>query len=100
MHLALIKYTALRLALFVVSLIVLYAIGVRRSILMLVLAALISLALSYLLLAKQRDAVALAISERISGRIDQRSGLGQADADAEDADVTAAERARRPESEE
>ncbi len=92
MHLALIKYSVLRLALFVGSLILLYAVGVRPSILMLVLAAGISLALSYLLLGKQRDAVARGISERISARIDHRQGLGQADADAEDADVAAAER--------
>ena len=92
MHLALIKYSVLRLALFVGSLIALYAVGVRRSILMVVLAALISVALSYLLLTKQRDAVALAISERINGRIDHRQGVGQSDADAEDADVAAAER--------
>jgi len=91
-HLALIKYSVLRLALFVGSLIALYAVGVRRSILMVVLAALISVALSYLLLTKQRDAVALAISERINGRIDRRQGVGQSDADAEDADVAAAER--------
>ena len=94
MHLALIKYSVLRLALFVGSLVLLYAVGVRQSILMLVLAAAISLALSYLLLSKQRDEVALALSERISGRIDRRSGLGQSDADAEDADIEAAERAQ------
>ena len=87
MHLALIKYSVLRLALFVVSLLALYAVGVRQSVLMLVLAAFISLTLSYLLLAKQRDAVALAISQRVSGRIDRRRGVGQSDEDAEDADV-------------
>lgn len=86
-HLALIKYSVLRLALFVGSLIVLYAIGVRASIVLLLLPAVISLVLSYLLLAKQRDAVALALSERISGRLERRQGLGQSDEDAEDADV-------------
>jgi uncharacterized protein DUF4229 len=91
-HLALIKYSVLRLALFVGSLALLYAVGVRQSILMLALAAAISLALSYLLLTKQRDAVALALSERINGRIDRRQGVGQSDADAEDADVAASER--------
>lgn len=86
MHLALVKYSVLRLALFVASLVVLYAVGVRQSILMVVLAAFMSLALSYLLLRKQRDAVALALSQRISSRIDRRQGLGQSDADVEDAD--------------
>jgi hypothetical protein len=94
-HLALVKYSVLRLALFVASLVVLYAVGVRESILMVVLAAFISLALSYLLLRKQRDAVALALSQRISSRIDRRQGLGQSDADAEDADDEAA-RAQAP----
>jgi hypothetical protein len=88
-HLALIKYSVLRLALFVGSLIVLYAVGVRRSWLMLLLAAGISLALSYLLLGKQRDAVAQGIAERVNSRLERRQGLGQSDADAEDADVAA-----------
>ena len=91
MHLALIKYSVLRLALFVGSLIALYAIGVRRSILMLVLAAGISLALSYLLLGKQRDAVAQGIAERVSSRVEHRQGFGQSDEDAEDADVAASQ---------
>ena len=96
MHLALIKYSVLRLALFVGSLMLLYAVGVRQSILMLVLAAVMSLALSYVLLAKQRDAVAQALSERISDRLDRRSP-GQADADAEDADVAELERSEQAE---
>jgi hypothetical protein len=91
-HLALIKYSVLRLSLFVGSLILLYALGVRQSIVLLVLPALISLGLSYVLLARQRDAVAVALSERINGRIARRQGLGQSDADAEDADVAAAEK--------
>ena len=94
MHLALLKYSVLRLALFVGSLIALYAVGVRQSVLMLVLAAVISLALSYVLLSKQRDAVAMALWERVSGRVERKPGLGQADADAEDADVAALERER------
>jgi uncharacterized protein DUF4229 len=81
-HLALIKYSVLRLGLFVASLTVLWAVGVRRSLLMVVLAALVSLALSYLLLGKQRDAVA----QEIESRVQRRQGWGQADADAEDSD--------------
>jgi Protein of unknown function (DUF4229) len=76
-----IKYTVLRLALFVVSLTVLWAVGVRQSLLMLILAALISLALSYLLLARQREEFAQAISERVGRR------LGS-DAESEDAAVS------------
>lgn len=92
MHLALIKYSVLRLALFVGSLVVLYAVGVRRSIVMLALAAGISLALSYLLLGKQRDAVAQGIAARLSARVEERKGVGQSDEDAEDADVEASKR--------
>jgi len=84
-HLALIKYSVLRLALFVGSLVLLWAVGVKRSLLMVVLAAFISLALSYLLLGKQRDAVAQGIARRVDSRIEHRQNLGQADADAEDA---------------
>jgi mannitol-specific phosphotransferase system IIBC component len=83
-HLALIKYSVLRLGLFVASLVVLWAVGVRQSLLMVVLAALVSLALSYLLLGKQREAVA----REIEARVQRRQGWGQSDADAEDADST------------
>jgi Protein of unknown function (DUF4229) len=95
-HLALIKYSVLRLAFFVASLALLWALGVRRSFMMLVLASAISLALSYLLLNRQRDAVAVSLSRRIEARTLRRAGLGQADADHEDAVVDAAERARQP----
>jgi hypothetical protein len=86
-HLALVKYSVMRLALFVGSLVVLWAVGVERSIMMVVLAAVISLALSYLLLGKQREAVAQGIASRIDSRLQHRQNLGQADADAEDAAV-------------
>jgi Protein of unknown function (DUF4229) len=88
-HLALIKYSVLRLGLFVGSLIVLWAVGMGRSITMLVLAALISLGLSYVLLGKQRQELALAIQARTEARLERRSGIGQADADEEDAAVEA-----------
>jgi len=91
-HLALIKYSVLRLALFVGSLILLWVIGVRKSILMLVLAAAISLALSYLLLSKPRDELARALSERTAARLNRRAGLGQADAEEEDAAVEESDR--------
>lgn len=88
MHLALLKYSVMRLAIFVFSLIVLYAVGVRESLLLLVLAAAVSIALSYLLLRKQRDEVTRAFSERTSRRLDEtraRRGFGASDAAAEDA---------------
>jgi uncharacterized protein DUF4229 len=97
-HLALIKYSVMRLALFVVSLIGLYALGVRESILLLVLAAGVSLALSYLLLTKQRDELTRAIQERTSRRLDdaqQRRGFGAADAEAEDTAVDGEHRSER-----
>jgi hypothetical protein len=81
----LIKYSVLRLALFVGSLMLLYGVGVRPSVLLLALAAGISLALSYLLLGKQRSAVAQEISDRIEGRLQRRQAFGQSDAEAEDA---------------
>jgi hypothetical protein len=84
-HLALIKYSVMRLALFVGSLLLLSLVGVRRSVLLVVLAGVISLALSYLLLRKQREEVALALSERVRVRAEHRQGIGQADADEEDA---------------
>ena len=98
MHLALIKYSVLRLALFVASLIVLWAVGVRQSILMLVLAAGSSLALSYVLLGKQRDEVALALQARLESRVARRSGIGRADAAEEDAAIDAAQRVQSSES--
>jgi predicted membrane metal-binding protein len=88
-HLALIKYSVMRLALFVASLVLLWAVGVRQSILMLVLAAAISLALSYVLLRRQRDDLARAIAERTQARLDRHPGFAQADADAEDAAIDA-----------
>jgi Protein of unknown function (DUF4229) len=93
-HLALIKYSVLRLALFVGSIFLLAAVGMGRSILMFVLAAAISLALSYVLLRKQRDEVALALQTRIEGRVARRSRIGQVDAEEEDAALDAAQRSR------
>jgi Protein of unknown function (DUF4229) len=98
-HLALIKYSVLRLALFVGAILVLALVGMRKSILMFVLAAAISLALSYVLLGKQRDELARALQARVEGRVARRSGIGTADADEEDAVVDAAALAARERSE-
>ncbi len=100
MHLALIKYSVLRLALFVGSLILLYLVGVRQSILMLVLAAGVSLTLSYLLLTKPRNELAQALTDRTEARLrrkeqERAAGIpGTSAEDEEDAAVEAAERAR------
>jgi hypothetical protein len=82
----------MRLAIFVASLIVLWAVGVRQSILMLVLAALVSLALSYVLLRKPREELALALENRTRDRLDRHAAVGQSDADEEDAIIDAAAR--------
>jgi hypothetical protein len=89
-HVALVKYSVMRLAIFVASLIVLWAVGVRQSILMLVLAALVSLALSYVLLRKPREQLALALENRTRDRLDRHVAVGQSDADEEDAIIDAA----------
>jgi uncharacterized membrane protein YraQ (UPF0718 family) len=91
--LPLVRYTVLRLVLFVASLALLWLVGVRRSVLLLVLAALVSMALSYLLLRRQRDEVARALADRVGERLPvgrAMSGLA-ADADAEDAEAEAAQ---------
>jgi hypothetical protein len=82
-HLALIKYTVLRLGLFVVSLIVLWAVGVKSSIVLYAAAALISLILSYLLLGRPRNELATALADRVGNRVERRHAATLAD-DAED----------------
>jgi biopolymer transport protein ExbB/TolQ len=94
-HLALIKYSVMRLAIFVVSLVVLWAVGVRQSLLMLVLAALVSLALSYLLLRKPREELAQALADRTRDRLERHATVGQSDADEEDAIIDAVQRQDR-----
>jgi hypothetical protein len=91
-HVALVKYSVMRLAIFVVSLIVLWAVGVRQSLLMLVLAAIVSLALSYVLLRKPRTELATALENRTRNRLERHATVGQADADEEDAIIDATDR--------
>ncbi|MDP9827095.1 DUF4229 domain-containing protein [Kineosporia succinea] len=84
MHLALIKYTAMRVAIFVVVLILLGLVA-GRSITTVVLAAVISLALSYLLLQGPRAQLTEAITERTANRLDRRrEGLDRSDDEIED----------------
>jgi hypothetical protein len=96
---AVLRYSVLRLAIFIASLFVLSLLGVEQSVLMLVLAAFISLALSYLLLGGPREKLAQEVAARVEGRLDRKHPSGaEADAATEDAAVDAAEaeRAQRP----
>jgi len=82
-------YSALRLGLFAATLALLFALG-ARGLLAVLGAALVSMALSFVVLRRQRRSVALAwlaSRERRAGR----PGTGEADAAAEDAAVDAAE---------
>ncbi len=87
MTVAVLRYSVLRIAIFIASLVVLSLLGVRKSVLMFVLAALISLILSYLLLRGPRDQLAQELADRVERRV--RSGRGE-DEVAEDAAVDAA----------
>jgi hypothetical protein len=62
---ATLSYTVLRLGIFAVALVVLYLLGARQF-LLLVLAALVSAIASYILLVRQRSAMAGSISRRIT----------------------------------
>ena len=76
------SFTVLRIALLAAVLAVLYALG-ARGMLLLVLTAVISLALSYVLLAGPRAAVTRKLEERASGR-GARGGRQSEDEAAED----------------
>jgi hypothetical protein len=78
------KYTLLRLGLFVACLAALYAVG-GNGWLVLVLAAVISLALSYVLLRRQREEMAEAIADRVQTRHSAPKGGPADDAAYEDA---------------
>lgn len=84
-----VRYTTMRMVLLLVVAVVLYAVG-ARGFLLIVLAALISAALSYLLLRGQRDALALRIAQRVEGRPVKGKLEKSIDADnaAEDADAS------------
>ena len=70
---AVLRYTVLRIALFVAALAVLALLGASQ-LTALVGAAVVSLLLSYVLLRGPRDAAALAIAERTRARLDARNG--------------------------
>jgi len=77
------KYTVMRLGLFVVALAVLYLLG-ARGLLAVVLAVLVSAMLSFVLLRNQRDEVASQVSQRLQHRMDTRTPPSQ-DEQVEDA---------------
>lgn len=81
----LLKFTLLRIALFLAVLALLYVAG-ARSWLLLLLAAVISLALSYILLRGPRDELAAALAAR---SFRERTSWADEDAEAEDADADA-----------
>lgn len=81
-------YSALRLGLFALALVVLWAVGMRDWLLVLV-AAVVAWALSYVFLAGPRDAAALWLSQRVEGRSARFSPGVEADAAAEDAEADA-----------
>ena len=82
--LVVLRYTLLRLAVFAAVLALLYAAG-ARGILLAALTVVVSLALSYLLLARQRDAVAAVVAERVARSHEpRRPGVDEAVEDAED----------------
>ncbi|HEX5534184.1 MAG TPA: DUF4229 domain-containing protein [Actinomycetales bacterium] len=89
----LLKFSALRIALFVAALAVLYVIGARDW-LLLFLAAFVSLALSYVLLRAPREELAASIEQRAQQRAANRErpraprkSAAERDAEVEDAAV-------------
>jgi len=77
-------YTLMRLGLFVLALAILYFTG-ARGFLAIVLAAVVSFVLSYLLLGRQREAMATRIAQRVQDRKDFPVRTVEEDAAYEDA---------------
>jgi hypothetical protein len=82
--LVVLRYTLLRLGIFAAVLVLLFLVG-ARGILLAVLTVVVSMALSYLVLARQRDAVAAVVAERVArAQQPQQPGADEAAEDAED----------------
>jgi hypothetical protein len=82
--LVVLRYTLMRLAIFAAVLVLLFLAG-ARGILLAALTVAVSMALSYLLLARQRDAVAAVVAERVArSHRPQQPGVDEAAEDAED----------------
>jgi hypothetical protein len=88
--LPLLKYSVMRLGLFVAAMGLLYVAGIQTLLPNLLLAAVISLLLSYVLLRRPREELSQQIADRVSGRLKTPLGLDD-DAEAEDAAVDATE---------
>jgi hypothetical protein len=71
---AFLTYSVARLAVFAVVATVLYFVGLR-SFLLVAVALLISLPLSYVVLRRQREALAAAVEHRVDGRRQRRSEI-------------------------
>ena len=85
MNVAFLKYSLIRLALFV-PLFVLFTILQLGALMSVICAALIAFAVSYLFFQKQRDAAAANLHHRFSGKAKPMRSAGEVqDADAEDA---------------
>lgn len=89
------KYTVMRLVLFVVALALLSLAGAGR-LTAVVLAALVSALVSYLLLRGPRDAVAQVIAERVESRLDHPGRFGQGVREDEQVEDAAVDRAAAP----
>lgn len=97
----LLKYSVLRLALFVAAMGLLSLVGIRALLPNLLLAGVVSLLLSYLLLRRPREELSRQIADRVSGRLSsgpsRRKPLGlDDDSEAEDAAIDAASLTDRP----
>jgi hypothetical protein len=90
-----VRYTLLRLALFAAVLLVLSLAG-ARGVLLLALTVVVSMGLSYLLLRKQRDAVAAVVAERLAARAGQPHAPAGDDEAAEDVEDDARRAQPRP----
>lgn len=88
MGVALLRYSLLRLAVLVGSLAVLYLVGARGW-LWLLLSVIVAGGVSYLVFPRQRDAAAGTLQERARARREQ-TGMGDVDAEVEDAAIDAA----------
>jgi len=90
--LPLLKYSVMRLAMFVAAMALLYLVGIKALLPNLLLAGVISLLLSYLLLRRPREELSQQIATRVSGRLQdpQRRSAVAEDAEIEDAAVDAA----------
>ncbi len=85
------RYSLLRLLLLLGCLLVLWLVGVRDPLLLIVLTAVVSVVLSYFVLRGPREAMTAQLAERVAGRARRPGGADDVDAAAEDAEIASAE---------